>query len=150
MATEGGPAETKVSDQGMVTIPASLRRRLDIEPGDKLRWTIDEDRGLSVEIVHQREGVFDDFEPVDAGSAHRGHPTSRLITYRKRISTLLRPSSAGTGNSHSSIRPSRHMCNGKVLSTSTRSTMTSMLSTVSLDWILRTTPSIEAVVSSAP
>ena len=70
MATEGGPPETKVSDRGMVTIPASLRRRLDIEPGDKLRWTIDEDRGLSVEIVHQREGVFDDFEPVDAGETN--------------------------------------------------------------------------------
>jgi len=70
MATEGGPEETKVSDRGMVTIPADLRRRLDIEPGDKLRWTTDEGGDLSVEIVHQREGVFDDFEPVDAGATN--------------------------------------------------------------------------------
>ncbi|MFC7060172.1 AbrB/MazE/SpoVT family DNA-binding domain-containing protein [Halovenus salina] len=62
--------ETKVSDRGMVTIPAALRRRLDIEPGDKLRWTMDNDGNLSVEIVHQREGVFDDFEPVDAGETN--------------------------------------------------------------------------------
>ena len=62
--------ETRVSDRGMVTIPADLRRRLDIEPGDKLRWTLNEEGDLSVEIVHQREGVFDDFEPVDAGETN--------------------------------------------------------------------------------
>lgn len=70
MAAEEGPEETKVSDRGMVTIPAAFRRRLEIEPGDKLRWTIDEEGNLSVEIVHQREGVFDDFEPVDIGETN--------------------------------------------------------------------------------
>jgi len=70
MATEGGPEETTVSDRGMVTVPANLRRQLDIEPGDKLRWSTDEEGALSVEIVHQREGVFDDFEPVDAGETN--------------------------------------------------------------------------------
>jgi bifunctional DNA-binding transcriptional regulator/antitoxin component of YhaV-PrlF toxin-antitoxin module len=41
MATDEPPRETKVSDRGMVTIPASLRDRLDIEPGDKYggAWT---------------------------------------------------------------------------------------------------------------
>lgn len=66
MATE----ETKVSDRGMVTIPANIRRRLDIGPGDKLRWNIDEHGNLVVEVVHQRKGVFDDFEPVDAGETN--------------------------------------------------------------------------------
>jgi antitoxin PrlF len=70
MAADEASEETKVSDRGMVTIPADLRRRLDIEPGDKLRWTIDENDTLSVEIVHQREGVFDDFEPVDVGETN--------------------------------------------------------------------------------
>lgn len=70
MAAQDGPEETKVSDRGMVTIPADLRRRLDIEPGDKLRWTTNDEGTLSVEIVHQREGVFDDFEPVDAGETN--------------------------------------------------------------------------------
>lgn len=70
MAAEEGPEETKVSDRGMVTIPAGLRRRLDIEPGDKLRWTTDDEGTLLVEIVHQREGVFDDFEPVDVGETN--------------------------------------------------------------------------------
>lgn len=56
MATE----ETTVSDRGMVTIPASLRRRLDIEAGDKIRWDTDEEGNLSVEVVKQRYGAFDD------------------------------------------------------------------------------------------
>jgi len=60
MATEEVPEETTVSDRGMVTIPAELRRRLDIEPGDKLRWNTDEAGALSVEIVKQRYGAFDD------------------------------------------------------------------------------------------
>jgi len=70
MATEGESEETTVSDRGMVTIPAALRQRLDIEPGDKFRWAADEDGALSVEVVHQREGVFDDFDPVDAGETN--------------------------------------------------------------------------------
>lgn len=59
MATNDAPEETKVSDRGMVTIPASLRRRLDIEPGDKLRWDVDETGDLTVEIVRQRYGAFE-------------------------------------------------------------------------------------------
>lgn len=67
MTAEQAREETKVSDRGMVTIPASLRRRLDIEAGDKLRWDVDEDDNLQVEVVKQRYGAFDDFEaaPMD-------------------------------------------------------------------------------------
>ena len=60
MAADETPEETTVSDRGMVTIPAALRRRLDIEPGDKLRWTTDDSGDLSVEVVKQRYGAFDD------------------------------------------------------------------------------------------
>lgn len=69
MATEEPPMETKVSDRGMVTIPANLRRRLDIEPGDRLRWDTDEAGNLTVEVVKQRYGAFDDFEPVSMGGS---------------------------------------------------------------------------------
>lgn len=69
MAAEHPPEETKVSDRGMVTIPATLRRRLDIEAGDKLRWDVDDERNLSVEVVKQQYGAFDDFEPVSMGGA---------------------------------------------------------------------------------
>lgn len=67
MATDDAPEETTVSDRGMVTIPASLRRRLDIAAGDKLRWDVDAEGNLSVEVVRQRYGAFDDFEPVSMG-----------------------------------------------------------------------------------
>ncbi|GAA0277884.1 AbrB/MazE/SpoVT family DNA-binding domain-containing protein [Halobacterium noricense] len=60
MAAEEPPEETKVSDRGMVTIPASLRRRLDIEAGDKLRWNVTEKGDLTVEVVRQRYGAFED------------------------------------------------------------------------------------------
>ena len=61
--------ETKVSDRGMVTIPADIRQQLDIDAGDKLCWTLD-DGELRVEVLHQREGAFDDFEPVDVGETN--------------------------------------------------------------------------------
>jgi len=70
MATDDRSVETEVGDRGAVTIPTALRRRLGIEPGDKLRWTTDEEGELSVEVIQQREGVFDDFEPVDAGETN--------------------------------------------------------------------------------
>jgi len=60
MAAGEAPEETKVSDRGMVTIPADLRRHLDIEPGDKLRWNTDEEGNLSVEVVKQRYGALED------------------------------------------------------------------------------------------
>ena len=67
MSVGDSPEETKVSDRGMVTIPAALRRDLDIEAGDKLRWKTDDEGTLSVEVVKQRYGAFDDFEPVSMG-----------------------------------------------------------------------------------
>lgn len=54
--------ETTVSDSGMVTVPASLRQRLDIEPGDKLRWSTNDEGKLTVEVVKQRYGAFEDDE----------------------------------------------------------------------------------------
>jgi AbrB family looped-hinge helix DNA binding protein len=62
MATREPAEETKVSESGVVTIPAALRRRLDIEPGDKLRWSTDEDGELVVEVVRQRYGAFEGAE----------------------------------------------------------------------------------------
>ncbi|WP_226010930.1 AbrB/MazE/SpoVT family DNA-binding domain-containing protein [Halomicrobium salinisoli] len=60
-------AVTTIGDGGKVRIPASIRDRLDIESGDKLRWSIDEEGDLSVEVRRQRYGVFDDFEGVPMG-----------------------------------------------------------------------------------
>lgn len=65
MAAEDIPEETKVSDRGMVTIPADIRYRLDIEPGDKLRWDVTDEGDLTVEVIRQRFGAFEDYEPVE-------------------------------------------------------------------------------------
>jgi antitoxin PrlF len=51
-------------------IPADIHRQLDIGPRDKLRWDVDEDGNLTVAVIRQREGVFDDFEPVDVGETN--------------------------------------------------------------------------------
>lgn len=67
MATEDSYEETKVSESGMVTIPAAIRRRLDIEPGDTIRWEVAEDGALSVDVVHEEYGAFGDFEPASMG-----------------------------------------------------------------------------------
>ena len=66
MATEQGYEQTQVTERGMVTIPADLQR-LDIEPGDKIRWTADEDGTLSAEVLKRRDGAFDDFDAVPMG-----------------------------------------------------------------------------------
>lgn len=45
-----------------VSIPADIRRQLDIDDGDVIRWRV-VDGELDLEIVARRTGVFDDFEP---------------------------------------------------------------------------------------
>jgi AbrB family looped-hinge helix DNA binding protein len=65
MATNG--EQTTINDHYAVTVPAAVRNRLDIQPGDKLSWEVDENGDLVVEVVKQRYGAFDDFEAVDMG-----------------------------------------------------------------------------------
>jgi AbrB family looped-hinge helix DNA binding protein len=61
-------AETTMTDHGGATVPAEVRDRLDIEPGDKLRWRLEDDGTLTVEVKRQREGSFEDFGPFDSGT----------------------------------------------------------------------------------
>ncbi|MFC7155293.1 AbrB/MazE/SpoVT family DNA-binding domain-containing protein [Halomarina halobia] len=65
MATEDD--ETTVNGSYAVTIPASVRKDLDLEPGDRLRWDVDEEGRLVAEIVRERYGVAADLEPIDMG-----------------------------------------------------------------------------------
>ncbi|WP_132057365.1 AbrB/MazE/SpoVT family DNA-binding domain-containing protein [Halorussus amylolyticus] len=65
MATE--ETETTVNQSYAVTIPAAVREHLDLEPGDRLQWSIDEDGRLVAEIVRERYGLADDIEPIDMG-----------------------------------------------------------------------------------
>lgn len=57
-------AESTVSGN-QANIPARIRRELDIEDGDHLRWHLESDGSLRVEVVQQSTGTFADFEGYD-------------------------------------------------------------------------------------
>jgi antitoxin component of MazEF toxin-antitoxin module len=64
MSSESVDSESKVSGN-QANIPARIRRELDIDDGDKLRWHIEDDGTLRVQVVQQRRGTFDDFDGYD-------------------------------------------------------------------------------------
>lgn len=59
-------AESTVSDN-RATIPDRIRRELNIDDGDQLRWRIETDDSVRVEIVRQQSGTFADFDGYDGG-----------------------------------------------------------------------------------
>jgi bifunctional DNA-binding transcriptional regulator/antitoxin component of YhaV-PrlF toxin-antitoxin module len=61
--------ETTVNESYSVTVPAAVRREADVQSGDKIRWYVDEDGALSVELVKEQYGVFSRLEPVDIGDS---------------------------------------------------------------------------------
>ena len=67
MATEEISDETTVEDDCTVRIPERVRERLDIDPGDKIRWLVTDEGELTVEVVEQEYGVFEDAETVSLG-----------------------------------------------------------------------------------
>jgi antitoxin component of MazEF toxin-antitoxin module len=64
MSSESVDSESKVSGN-QANIPARIRRELDIDDGDKLRWHIEDDGTLRVQVVQQRRGTFDAFDGYD-------------------------------------------------------------------------------------
>ncbi|SEO55148.1 hypothetical protein SAMN05216388_101443 [Halorientalis persicus] len=64
MSSESPDSESKVSGN-QANIPARIRRELDIDDGDKLRWYIEDDGTLRVQVVQQRGGTFSDFDGYD-------------------------------------------------------------------------------------
>lgn len=59
------------------TIPASIRRTLDIEDGDRLKWYLDDSDELRIEVVSRDTGTFADFDgyggiETDATAEHDG------------------------------------------------------------------------------
>lgn len=70
MASDSVTDETTVNDRYAVTIPSPVRSRLDIQAGDKVRWTVTSDGSLDVQVVKQRERAFAGFEPFEMGPTH--------------------------------------------------------------------------------
>ena len=77
MSSEGVDSESKVSGN-QANIPAHIRRELDIDDGDKLRWHIEDSGTLRVQVVQQRSGTFsnfDGYEGDEATAVEREHDT---------------------------------------------------------------------------
>lgn len=64
MSSVSVTSESKVSGN-QTNIPALIRRELDIDDGDKLRWQIEDDGTLRVRVVQQRSGMFSEFDGYD-------------------------------------------------------------------------------------
>ena len=64
MSSESVDSESKVSGN-QANIPARIRRKLDIDDGDKLRWQIEDEGTLRVRVVQQRSGTFSGFDGYD-------------------------------------------------------------------------------------
>jgi len=61
MRSESVDSESKVSGN-QANIPAHIRRELDIDDGDTLRWHIEDDGTLQVQVVQQQSGTFSGFD----------------------------------------------------------------------------------------
>lgn len=61
--------ETTINESYSITVPASIRREAGVEAGDKLRWYVDEEGRISVELVKQQYGAFSQLDPVDIGDS---------------------------------------------------------------------------------
>jgi bifunctional DNA-binding transcriptional regulator/antitoxin component of YhaV-PrlF toxin-antitoxin module len=59
--------ESTVTERFSVTIPPAVRREAGVEPGDTIRWRVDDAGSLSVELCRQEYGAFDDLDAVDIG-----------------------------------------------------------------------------------
>ncbi|MFC7231288.1 AbrB/MazE/SpoVT family DNA-binding domain-containing protein [Saliphagus sp. GCM10025308] len=68
MSSERVDSESKVSGN-QANIPARIRRELDIDDGDRLRWHVEDDGTLRVQVVQQRTGTFSDFDGYDGDQA---------------------------------------------------------------------------------
>lgn len=68
MSSEGVDSESKVSGN-QANIPAKIRRELGIDDGDRLRWQIEDDGSLRVEVVQQQSGTFSEFDGYEGDSA---------------------------------------------------------------------------------
>lgn len=61
MGTDRVDAESKVSGN-QANVPVRIRRKLDIDDGDQLRWHVEDDGSVRVKVVQQRTGTFTEFD----------------------------------------------------------------------------------------
>lgn len=59
--------ETTINKSYSVTVPAAVREVADVEAGDKIRWHVDEEGEIAIELIKQHYGAFSQLDPVDTG-----------------------------------------------------------------------------------
>lgn len=68
MSSRPVDSESKVSGN-QANIPARIRKELDIDDGDTLRWHVEDDGTIRVEVLQQRRGTFSGFDGYDGDQA---------------------------------------------------------------------------------
>lgn len=68
MSSDRVDAESKVSGN-QANIPAGIRRELDIDDGDHLRWTLEDDGSIRVQVVRQETGTFAAFDGYEGDTS---------------------------------------------------------------------------------
>ncbi|MBI2077821.1 MAG: AbrB/MazE/SpoVT family DNA-binding domain-containing protein [Euryarchaeota archaeon] len=63
--------ESRVTEGLAASIPAEVRRRLNIHPGDRLVWDVKAEHA-EVHVKRGRRSGFADFEPYDFGYDTKG------------------------------------------------------------------------------
>ena len=63
MATEEN--ESTIESGNTVRVPDETRQRADLQPGDRLRWTITDEGALVTTVVREASGTATDLDPVD-------------------------------------------------------------------------------------
>ena len=61
MSSDRIDAESKVSGN-QANIPARIRRKLNIDDGDQLRWHLEDDGSIRVHVIQQQAGTFAVFD----------------------------------------------------------------------------------------
>lgn len=64
MSSDPIDAESKVSGN-QANIPARIRRELGIDDGDQLRWQLEDDGSVRIQVVQQETGTFETFDGYD-------------------------------------------------------------------------------------
>lgn len=75
---DGVPTSTVTESYG-IDIPVDVRDRIDLRPGDTVRWTV-EDGELTLRVVREQDGVLSALEPVDLGETSAVEDADSLST----------------------------------------------------------------------
>ena len=73
VSPESITADTRITSQGQVSVPAAIRRKLGVAPGSTLQWTLRGD-----EVVVKRRGQYT-FEDIHKELFPNGPPKRRSL-----------------------------------------------------------------------